>query len=95
MISSKVSGLIYVHDFDFNTKTGRSSSSSSSSSSTAAAGGGVSVDYDGFEPTVLLCPSVPKDTPPTEVVAIWESYQAGVEQYKVSKGGFTSCSYIE
>ncbi|EEQ97810.1 brca1-associated protein, putative [Perkinsus marinus ATCC 50983] len=86
-------GLIYVHDFDFNTKTGRSSSSSSSSSSTAAAGGGVSVDYDGFEPTVLLCPSVPKDTPPTEVVAIWESYQAGVEQYKVLHGPYPE-SYL-
>ncbi|EER06342.1 BRCA1-associated protein, putative [Perkinsus marinus ATCC 50983] len=83
-------GLIYVHDFDFNTKTGRSSSSSSSSSTAA---GGVSVDYDGFEPTVLLCPSVPKDTPPTEVVAIWESYQAGVEQYKVLHGPYPE-SYL-
>ncbi|KAF4755002.1 hypothetical protein FOZ63_032320 [Perkinsus olseni] len=75
-------GLIYVDEFDFNTKAGRSSSSSSTA-----------VDYDGFEPTVLLCPCVTKDTPPTEVVAVWESYQAGVEQYKVLHGPYPE-SYL-
>ncbi|KAF4714583.1 hypothetical protein FOZ63_028154 [Perkinsus olseni] len=75
-------GLIYVDEFDFNSKAGRSSSSSSTA-----------VDYDGFEPTVLLCPCVSKDTPPTEVVAVWESYQAGVEQYKVLHGPYPE-SYL-
>ncbi|KAF4672132.1 hypothetical protein FOL47_000848 [Perkinsus chesapeaki] len=74
-------GLIYVREFDFNTKYGRSSSSSSA------------LHYEGFEPTVLLCPSVSKDTPPTEVVAVWEGYEVGVEQYKVLHGPYPD-SYL-